>query len=55
MARLNPDKELQRAQREYQETIATCYIFLTKNGMKREHVKVLLMDTLLETIGELEE
>ena len=46
------DKDIIRAQKEFEHISLSCYVFLTKNGLKGSYAKDLLMDTLNGIIEE---
>lgn len=48
------DKDIIQAQKEFEHISLSCYIFLTKNGLKGSYAKDLLMDTLNGMIQEYE-
>jgi len=48
------DKDIIQAQKEFEHISLSCYVFLTKNGLKGSYAKELLMDTLNGIIQEYE-
>ena len=46
------DKDIIQAQKEFEHISLSCYIFLTKNGLKGSYAKNLLMETLSGIIQE---
>ncbi len=48
------DRDIIQAQKEFEHISLSCYIFLTKNGLKSSYAKDLLMDTLSGIIEEYE-
>ena len=48
------NKDIIQAQKEFEHISLSCYIFLTKNGLKGSYAKELLMDTLNGIIQEYE-
>ena len=48
------DKDIIQAQKEFEHISLSCYIFLTKNGLKGSYARDLLMDTLSGIIEEYE-
>jgi len=48
------DKDIIQAQKEFEHILLSCYIFLTKNGLKGSYAKDLLMETLSGIIEEYE-
>jgi len=48
------EKDMIQAQKKFEHISISCYIFLTKNGLKGSYAKDLLMDTLSGIIEEYE-
>lgn len=48
------DKDIIQAQKEFEHISLSCYVFLTKHGLKSSYAKDLLMDTLNSIIEEYE-
>jgi len=48
------DKDIIQAQKEFEHISLSCYIFLTKNGLKGSYARDLLMETLSGIIEEYE-
>jgi len=48
------DRDIIQAQKEFEHITLSCYVFLTKNGLKSSYAKDLLMETLNGIIQEYE-
>jgi hypothetical protein len=46
--------EIEKDQKEFDEVAASCYIFLTKNGLKKEGARQLLNYSLNNIIDQLD-
>ena len=49
------DKEIQKAQNEFEEITLASYVFLNHNGLSRDSVTELLITSLLDVIENYEE
>ena len=45
--------DVEIANKEFVDTIASCYIYLTRNGLKSDYVENMLISTLKDTIQEI--
>ncbi len=49
------EKDLEKAQREFELIVGSCYIYLTKNGLKSDFVEDLLRNTMEDIIKQYRE
>lgn len=48
----NSKEDMKKAQKEFDETVATCVVFLNKNGVKIEFIREMLHRSLDEVIND---